>query len=149
MSKGDRIEAYVASLGLAGREYDPCYLAYFGCFNDQEYYEAHDVLEHLWLQGAKENYGFFKGLIQLAGAFVHLKKQYLRPWHPKDANRMRPAVRLFLLAEANLVAYGTEHMGLDLNAVRRLIEDHVNRIRAARYQVNSWDPGAAPQLKLH
>ncbi len=60
---------------------------------------------------------------------------------------MRPAVRLFLLAEANLAAYGDEHMGLDLNAVRRLIEGHVNRIREAHYQLNSWDPGTAPQLK--
>ena len=82
IKKAERIEAYVKSFGPAAEGYDPCYLAYFVCFNTQEYYEAHDVLEHLWLQREDENHAFFKGLIQLAGAFVHLKKQNLRPEHP-------------------------------------------------------------------
>ena len=28
----------------------PCYVGYFRCWNEQRYYEAHDVLEHLWLR---------------------------------------------------------------------------------------------------
>src|SRR5882757_6923511 len=111
--KADRIEAYVTSLGMEGTAFDPCYLGYFACFNSQEYYEAHDVLEHLWLQGRDDgNYAFYKGLIQLAGAFVHLKKQRARPGHPKDGRRLHPAVRLFALAEKNLTPYGPAHLGL-------------------------------------
>ncbi len=79
LTKAERIEAYVKSFGLDAEAFDPCYLAYFICFNAQEYYEAHDVLEHLWLQREDENHAFFKGLIQFAGAFVHLKKQAARP----------------------------------------------------------------------
>ena len=41
--KGDRIQAYVESLST-GSKHDPCYIGYFMCFNEQKYYEAHDVL---------------------------------------------------------------------------------------------------------
>ena len=78
--------------GLRGRDLSPYYLGYFACFNQQLYFEAHDVLEELWLVDRKGPDGdFYKGLIQLAGAFVHLQK-----------NRLRPSAALFKLAEANL-----------------------------------------------
>ena len=70
------------------------YLAYFDCFNHQLFYEAHDVLEALWLPVRRESDGaFYKGLIQLAGAFVHVQK-----------NRPGPAMALLRLARANLEA---------------------------------------------
>jgi hypothetical protein len=88
MKKNERISEYVGSLGLtAGEGLHECYLGYFECFNRAEYYEAHDVLEHLWLQQRDENHAFFKGLIQVAGAFVHLRKQYEHPTHPKHGRR--------------------------------------------------------------
>ena len=86
---------------------DPHYTGYFDCFNRQLFYEAHDVLEHIWLKDKHgPNGAFYKGLIQLAGAFVHLQK-----------NRLRPAAALFKLALANLEKYPREHEQLDLNAV--------------------------------
>lgn len=148
MNKGARIEAYVASLGLDAQGYDPCYLAYFGCFNDQEYYEAHDVLEHLWLKGDRKTYAFYKGLIQLAGAFVHLKKQRERPEHPKDGRRMHPAVRLFALAENNLSPYVPVYDGLNIPAVLGLIDHYVEAIRRSEYRINPWSPDSAPVLQL-
>ena len=149
MNKGARIEAYVASLGLETQQYDPCYLAYFGCFNTREYYEAHDVLEHLWLKGDQKTYAFYKGLIQLAGAFVHLRKQRERPDHPKDGRRMHPAVRLFALASANLAPSGPVYDGLSIPAVLRLIDDHVDAIQRTDYRVNPWSPDSAPSLQLN
>ena len=146
--KAERIEDYVKSFGLEAHGFDPCYLAYFICFNSQEYYEAHDVLEHLWLQREDENHVFFKGLIQLAGAFVHLKKQSIRPWHPTDGRRMRPAVRLFALAATNLSPYSPEHMGLDVSGVLELAADHVARIEASGFSRNPWHPETAPKLEL-
>jgi predicted metal-dependent hydrolase len=63
-----------------GRDLDAHYLAYFECFNRGLFFEAHDVLEELWLeQKGGSNYAFHKGLIQLAGAFVHLQKGRPRP----------------------------------------------------------------------
>ena len=79
------MEAFVETLGsvdvVAESEFDPCYLGYFACFNEQRYYEAHDVLEHLWLKEGRSapDYAFHKGLIQLAGGFVHLKLQWAWP----------------------------------------------------------------------
>ena len=49
--------------------HDPHFAGYIRCFNEQNFYEAHDVLESLWLQDRNGQDGdFFKGLIQFARA---------------------------------------------------------------------------------
>src|SRR6185295_1177463 len=106
-----------------GRKHDAHYLGYFDCFNRQLFYEAHDVLEELWLgQRSGPNYAFYKGLIQLAGAFVHLQK-----------NRLRPAAALFKLAEANLKQYPARHQDLDLTSVLVLNQTWLQRLEAGRF----------------
>src|SRR5262249_26033089 len=76
--KSARIAAMIEN--LRGNALDAHYLGYFECFNQQLFYEAHDVLEELWLgHRGQANDLFFKGLIQLAGAFVHLQKGRLQP----------------------------------------------------------------------
>ena len=58
-----------------GHDLNAHYLGYFVCFNRGLFYEAHEVLEELWLADRHgPNGSFYKGLIQLAGAFVHLQK---------------------------------------------------------------------------
>ena len=65
MSKSARLKALVEMLtGGAQVDAEACYGAYFACFNAAKYYEAHDVLEHVWLKLPIEDGGFFKGLIQ-------------------------------------------------------------------------------------
>ena len=59
-----------------------------------EYYEAHDVLEHLWLGAEGEIRDFYKALIQLAGAFVHMRHHHREPQHRVQGRRLRPAERL-------------------------------------------------------
>lgn len=96
----------------------PCYRAYFEQFNGGFYYEAHEVLEHLWLKDRQgPNGSFYKGLIQLAGAFVHLQRQ-----------RLRPAAALFKLAETNLRKYPSQHEQLALSSVLKLIEQWQARL---------------------
>jgi predicted metal-dependent hydrolase len=100
-----------------GQELDPRYLGYFACFNDGRFFEAHEVLEDLWLGDRHGPDGaFYKGLIQLAGAFVHLQKQ-----------RPSPAAALFRLTLGNLGKYPTVHQRLNLeglkSAIERLLED--------------------------
>src|SRR5260221_2262519 len=111
MNKEDRVAAFTRELSSDGKVDDRAYYrAYFQLFNDQQYYEAHDVLEQLWLKAFEPDTQFYKGLIQLAGAFVHLQKQFRRPSHPTDCPRLRPAWRLFKLAHKNLVTvYPTFH----------------------------------------
>jgi predicted metal-dependent hydrolase len=151
MKKHERMEAFVAGLGAdASLALDPCYQGYFRCFNEGLYYEAHDVLEHLWLANgrADANFAFYKGLIQVAGAFVHLKKQAARPGHAKDGRRLRPATRLFGLAMANLAEYGPRHLGLDVDALCTLCASHASAIAASDFTRNPWSAEYPPQLEL-
>ena len=149
MKKAEKIEKMLGDLAADGRiaGLDPCYEGYFVCFNQQRYYEAHDVLEHLWLQNRDENYAFYKGLIQLAGAFVHLQKQYERPNHPKDRTRTHPAARLLRLAAKNLEAYRPAHLQLDVERVWKLSMATADQIVTAGY-ANPWTPENAPQVAL-
>ncbi|HEY5893978.1 MAG TPA: DUF309 domain-containing protein [Chthoniobacterales bacterium] len=150
MKKSDRISEFVKDLAPeAESEFDRCYLGYFACFNRGEYYEAHDVLEHLWLKNRDENHRFFKGLIQVAGAFVHLQKQYRRPDHPKDGRRLYPAVRLFALGMENLAGYRPRYLGLDLENLFHICEQHTSAILATDFSKNPWSPQDAPHLELH
>jgi predicted metal-dependent hydrolase len=121
-----------------GRELDAHYLGYFECFNRGLYFEAHDVLEELWLaQRHGPNYAFYKGLIQLAGAFVHLQK-----------NRLRPAAALFKLADANLEKYPAVHEKLAVTRIRALIHQWLQRLEAGEFVVNPLTPGNEPALTL-
>src|ERR1700736_6601122 len=155
MSKGERISQFVRELG--GEDVDlasvpiekhPFYRAYFRCWNDQRYYEAHDVLEHIWLKMETDDAIFFKGLIQAAGAFVHLQKNFEQPLHPKHSRRLRPAVRLFRLAGKNLSIFAPRHQGLDVAALCQLLRAQVDQIVASDYKINPWSPEAAPKLRL-
>jgi predicted metal-dependent hydrolase len=134
--KSARIAAQIES--FQGQELDAHYTGYFDCFNRQLFYEAHEVLEHLWLQ---DKYGpngaFYKGLIQLAGAFVHLQK-----------NRPRPAAALFKLALANLEKYPREHEHLNLAAVGQLIKTWLGNLESAHFEKNPLADGNAPGLAL-
>jgi predicted metal-dependent hydrolase len=151
MKKSARMAALVEALPLeAGLAPDPCYQGYFRLFNAEEYYEAHDVLEHLWLANGRldRNFAFYKGLIQVAGAFVHLQKQSARPGHAKDGRRLRPATRLFGLAVANLAGYGPRHLGLDVDALCALCAEYAAAIAAADFTRNPWNAGNGPRLAL-
>ncbi|MBU3666681.1 MAG: DUF309 domain-containing protein, partial [Chthoniobacterales bacterium] len=93
MGKHDRIAAQIAHLEPRGGRH-PCYIEYFRLFNAQEYYAAHDVLEHIWLDSEGEQYVFYKALIQFAGGFVHLQHHHREPQHRIHGKRLRPAARL-------------------------------------------------------
>jgi hypothetical protein len=149
MKKSDRIRDLIQQHAPAS---DPAldvrYTGYFSCFNQRLYYEAHDVLEDLWLGETGKNHAYFKGLIQLAGAFVHLQKQAQRPDHPKDGRRLRPAVRLFHLAIHNLAKYQPHHLRLDVSRTITLAHEYVAAIEKSEFTRNPWDPAHAPQLDL-
>lgn len=124
---------------FAGQELDAHYLGYFDCFNQQLFYEAHDVLEELWLADRHgPNGNFYKGLIQLAGAFVHLQKE-----------RLRPAAALFKLALANMEKYPASHEQLDIRGVVNLINIWLAQLEGTGFKVNPLRPGTAPRLILN
>ena len=119
-----------------GREFDAHYLSFFDCFNRQLFYEAHDVLEEMWLPQKKgPNGSFYKGLIQLAGAFVHLQKQ-----------RLGPSAALFKLAQNNLRQYPARHEGLNLEEIWALMDQWLAQLEAN--QGNPLNESNAPRLKF-
>lgn len=121
-----------------GQKLDAHYLGYFECFNRQLFYEAHDVLEELWLPDRKGfNGDFYKGLIQLAGAFVHLQK-----------HRLKPSAALFRLAAANLKKYPPEHEHLHLPGVLRVIETWLQALERHDFQRNPLSDDRVPELRL-
>jgi len=155
MNKGERISRLVAELPV--EEVDPnqtdltqhpFYRAFFQCWNQQRYYEAHDVLEQLWLKTNSADADFFKGLIQAAGAFVHLQKKFEHPLHAKHSKRLAPAVRLFQLAQKNLSRFAPRHHGLDVGALCQLLRAYANQIVRVDYKANPWSPETAPRLEL-
>ena len=113
MGKHARIAARVAGRGHEGG-FHPCYLDYFRLFNAQEYYEAHDVLEHLWLDAEGERHVFYKALIQFAGGYVHLQHHRREPAHRVHGRRLRPAARLFRRSAQLLSVLPSEYEGLGL-----------------------------------
>ena len=155
MTKGERISRFVAELTAEQVEPNqadiakhPFYRTFFQCWNKQRYYEAHDVLEQLWLKTNSADADFFKGLIQAAGAFVHLQKRFEHPLHTKHSKRLAPAVRLFQLAEKNLSRFAPRHHGLDVGALCQLLRAYANQIVRVDYKANPWSPETAPRLEL-
>ena len=137
--------AKIAALidGCRGGELDAHYLGYFACFNRALFYEAHDVLEELWLAGRRgPNDAFYKGLIQFAGAFVHLQK------HGAKYPRLRPAAALFKLSRACLSQYSARHEQLDVARVLALTEEWLAKLEAGNYVENPLTPDNAPQLRV-
>ena len=136
--KSPRIAALLAECQHHDPRHSPYYSGYFACFNRQLYYEAHDVLEELWLGCKRDADGnFYKGLIQFAGAYVHLQK-----------GRLRPASNLFNLALGNFAAYPPFHRDLDLAALSLFCREQVAALAASGYTRNPWSPEAAPTLAL-
>ncbi|HWF18772.1 MAG TPA: DUF309 domain-containing protein [Verrucomicrobiae bacterium] len=124
--------------GCRGQDLDAHYLGFFECFNQTLFYEAHDVLEELWLANRhSSNYSFHKGLIQLAGAFVHLQK-----------NRLKPAAALFKLARTNLQKYPERHEHLDVSETLLLIERWLQELESNDFITNPLKANNAPKLHL-
>ena len=134
--KSEKIAALIES--CRGQTLDAHYLAYFQCFNQQLFYEAHDVLEELWLTDRHGPSGaFYKGLIQLAGAFVHLQK-----------SRPGPAAALFKLAQTNLGAYPAGYERLDLLAILALIRNWLATLEGRNESPVLLTSGNVPRIEL-
>ncbi|MCS7064489.1 MAG: DUF309 domain-containing protein [Methylacidiphilales bacterium] len=116
----------------------PHYLGYFACFNQSLFYEAHDVLEELWLQSrATPQAKFYQGLIQFAGAFVHLSK-----------NRLIPAANLLTLSKKNISPYPDPYLGCSTAQLLNHIENYLNKIHHAPQSLSPCNPHFAPKLEI-
>ena len=114
------------------------YLAFFDRFNQGGFFEAHEVLEELWLDCRGAPIGdFYKGLIQLAGVFVHL-----------EHGRPAPAAALLRLAHRNLSRYPTPCQELDVNGLCDTIRTWLVRVEGGEPPSSLCDPAGLPRLGL-
>jgi hypothetical protein len=136
VSKSKRVAEIVAD--HHGQKLNPHYLGYFECFNRQLFYEAHEVLEHLWLKDKQgPNGAFYKGLIQLAGAFVHVQK-----------GRPQPAASLLKLTLANLEKYPAIHEHLSVETTCNLARKWLVTLEQGRLDAPPLTGRHWPVLKL-
>ena len=146
MGKHDRIAARVAGKGHESG-FHPCYLEYFRLFNAQEYYEAHDVLEHIWLDAEGERHVFYKALIQFAGGYVHLQNHHREPSHRIHGQRLRPAARLFRRSAELLTNLPPTYEGLTLDDVTAIALSTAHVLESASFTTNPYHPSQAPVLR--
>lgn len=126
------------SKNSSGHEANTDYLRYLDCFNRQLYFEAHEVLEKLWLPRRQGPAGrFYKGLIQLAAAFVHLEK-----------GRLEPARSLLRLARTNLEKYAGIQAGLTVKEILATIDDWHAQLEAGAFRSNPFLTRPPPRLRL-
>ena len=138
MSKKDHKVAALME-GIETGEHDPHLVGYLRCFNAQQFYEAHDVLEALWLKDRKGPDGdFFKGLIQFAGSFVHLQKR-----------RLRPARVLFLRSTTYLCNYPSPHYALDVERSTRLAKIGAATTETGELETDLLAKQRPPRIAFH
>ena len=87
-------------------------------FNDQQWYEAHDVLEDLWHETTDPDRRVLQGLIQVAVAHVHLER-----------GNTRGATILLGEGLGRLQGKGLPDFGLDLSALRRVVADRLDALQ--------------------
>jgi len=97
------------------------YAEFVACFNSGRFYEAHDALEPLWLRVRNREVGhLLKGLIQLAGAFVHVQR-----------GRTGPARALLGRARFHLEPFSLKEAPLGVTAILGLIREWEERLARA------------------
>lgn len=91
------------------------YLEFIDLFNRGEFYDAHEVLEDIWVIEVEPLKDFYKGLIQLTAAF----------WHWERGHKSS-SLNLLNSARQNLRFYPDVYEGLPLAKIqqeaRRVIE---------------------------
>ena len=109
-------------------------LRFVARFDRGEYWLAHEELEDLWLEDRSDLY---KGLIQIAAAFVHV-----------DRNNWNGAAKMFASAIRLLKDYPARQQGFDLERIRECASaalDHVEALR--RTGVRRFDESLRFQMR--
>jgi predicted metal-dependent hydrolase len=84
-------------------EFPEKYLEGIRLFNEQDFFECHEVLEELWSETLGDEKKFYQGLIQAAVALFHFGNENLGG-----------ARKLYESSRLNLERYGSFYQGLDL-----------------------------------
>jgi predicted metal-dependent hydrolase len=83
------------------------YLEGIRLFNEEEFFECHDVLEELWSECQGEEKSFLQGMIQASVALFHFGNE-----------NYGGAKKLYLTSLKRLDVYADEYMGIQLARFR-------------------------------
>ena len=84
-------------------QYPEKYLQGLRLFNEEEFFDCHDVLEELWSEVIGEDKKFYQGLIQASVALFHFGNE-----------NYGGARKLYSAAREKLEKYESPYMGIDL-----------------------------------
>ena len=101
-------------------EFPEKYLEGIRLFNEEEFFECHDVIEELWAETLGESKKFLQGLIQAAVALFHFGNENLGG-----------ARKLYVASLEKLDPYGDEYMGINLAKFRQDFRDCFEELASA------------------
>lgn len=89
--------------GRVSTEYPELYRDGLRLFNEEDFFECHEVFEELWSESQGEQKRFLQGLIQAAVALFHFGNE-----------NFGGAKKLYISATQKLDPIGQQYMGIDL-----------------------------------
>jgi len=108
-------------------------------FNEQAYFEAHEVWEDLWAESYGPERKFYQGLIQAAVGLCHFGN-----------GNLRGAVKLYHSSRAYMEPCGSPFLGLDVDDFWRQLERCFGGLLAGPEPDRSLrpDPALVPVIRL-
>ncbi len=99
-------------------------------FNRQEFFEAHDVFEDIWMEERSRERRFYQGLLHVAVGFYHY-----------GHGNYKGALSQLTKAGQKLNAFLPQHKGLD---VRNILDESAPFVLAARSRLNGLPSDVQP-----
>jgi hypothetical protein len=124
---------------VATDDYDARYLEGIRWFNQQEFFEAHEVWEDVWRDNPGASHKFYQGLIQVAVCLHHFRR-----------GNTRGARKLYKSSTAYLDRYRPTYQGLDIQQLFDQLERCCREIATSEetFPSGKYDPSLAPKIKL-
>jgi predicted metal-dependent hydrolase len=120
-------------------EYDPRLVEGARCFNECDFFEAHEVWEELWADYQGPSRRFYQGLIQVAVSLHHFGNE-----------NTRGALKLYHSSRNYLSDYRPRHEGVDVDKLLADMERCFAELLASteEYPTAKIDPELIPEIHL-
>jgi len=118
--------------------YDERYLAGIVCFNERDFFEAHEVWEEIWMDCTGPERRFYQALIQAAVALYHFGN-----------GNLKGASKLYKSSRAYHEPYGSTYLGLDLNAFWTAMASCFHDVIGTPVPGAALNEEAIPTIVLH
>lgn len=123
---------------MENEAYDPRYVEGIRCFNEQDFFEAHEAWEELWLDCDVQDRRFYQGLIQFAVCLHHFG----------NGNTIG-ARKLYTSGRGYLERYGAKYRGLDIQTLVADLEKCCSEILEGKdYPDVKIDASQTPEIHL-